>query len=61
MIAQRDSITNIQIVSDSRALSDAALRDSSAMKTIAVLTTMFLPGTFVAVSYMPRLFDNHYL
>lgn len=28
----------------------ATKRDSSAMKIIAVLTTLFLPGTFVAVS-----------
>jgi uncharacterized membrane protein len=37
------------IARDSRALSAAAKRDSSAMKIIAILTTLFLPGTFVAV------------
>jgi len=29
---------------------DVAKRDSSAMKVIAVLTMIFLPGTFISVS-----------
>ena len=49
LIAQRDSILNLQVANGSNALADAARRDSSAMKTIAVLTILFLPGTFVAV------------
>jgi hypothetical protein len=35
---------------DSKELAEASKRDSSAMKIIAVLTTLFLPGTFIAVS-----------
>ena len=35
---------------DSKELAEASKRDSSSMKVIAVLTTLFLPGTFIAVS-----------
>jgi Mg2+ and Co2+ transporter CorA len=29
-------------------------RDNTVMKVIAVLTALFLPGTFIAVSNLPR-------
>jgi 3D (Asp-Asp-Asp) domain-containing protein len=32
------------------ALTKATLKDSNSMKNIAVLTTVFLPGTYIAVS-----------
>ncbi|KAF8847793.1 hypothetical protein BDZ45DRAFT_606884, partial [Acephala macrosclerotiorum] len=34
----------------------ASLRDSSAMKTISVLTILFLPGTFIAALFSTGLF-----
>ena len=40
---------NHEIAVDSREIAAASRRDSSAMKIIAVLTTTFLPGTFIAV------------
>ena len=40
---QRDSRVNLEVAIGSK-------RDSSAMKIIAILTTIFLPGTYVAVS-----------
>jgi hypothetical protein len=43
LIAQQDSMSNIKIAS-------AAKRDGFAMKITAVLATLFLPATFVAVS-----------
>lgn len=56
LFALRDSKLNIQMAEDSKqvalqsvAIADAAKRDSSSMKFIAVLTTVFLPGTCVAV------------
>ncbi|KAK3990647.1 hypothetical protein QBC44DRAFT_358303 [Cladorrhinum sp. PSN332] len=56
MIAQQDSKANISIASDSKALAEASKRDSSAMKIIAILTTMFLPGTFISALFaMPIL------
>jgi hypothetical protein len=49
-IAQEDNSLNYSLAADTRRIAAASRRDSSAMKTIAVLTTVFLPGTFVAVS-----------
>jgi hypothetical protein len=63
-MAQKDAETNIGLAKssemvakaskeDSAVMRDIAIeakRDSSAMKTIAVLGMFFLPGTFVAVS-----------
>lgn len=63
-MAQKDSKTNIELAKSSAAIAKASKedgavmrqialetkKDSSAMKTIAMLTMFFLPGTFVAVS-----------
>ncbi|MCJ1307310.1 hypothetical protein MMC25_000956 [Agyrium rufum] len=57
LIAQRDNILNLQVAHDSKRLADASRRDSSAMKTIAVLTIVFIPGTFVAAFFAMPLFD----
>jgi hypothetical protein len=43
MVTQKDSQATVRI-------SEAALSDSTAMKTVAVLTLAFLPATFVSVS-----------
>jgi hypothetical protein len=43
MVTQRDSQASVRI-------SEAVLSESSAMKTVAMLTLAFLPATFVAVS-----------
>jgi hypothetical protein len=40
----------MEIAKDSKELAEASKRDSAAMKIIAVLTTIFLPATFLAVS-----------
>jgi hypothetical protein len=36
---------------DSALIAVASRRDSSAMKTIAIISILFLPATFVAVSF----------
>ena len=48
--SKRDVALNLQAAQQSVAIASATKRDSSSMKSIAVLTTVFLPGTFVAVS-----------
>jgi len=55
-LAQRDAQLSQKLAedsrllaADSRELAAAAKRDSSALKAIAVLTMLFLPGTFIAV------------
>jgi hypothetical protein len=65
-MAQKDAIVNINLAESSAAIAKASKedsavmrtiaieskRDSSAMKTIAILGMFFLPGTFIAVSYL---------
>ncbi|GME25358.1 magnesium transport protein transmembrane region [Neofusicoccum parvum] len=51
LMGQRDSRLNLAMAHDSRRLANASKRDSSSMKTIAVLTTVFLPGTFIATVF----------
>jgi len=40
---------SLSIAEESRRVALAAQRDSDAMKKIAALTTVFLPGTYIAV------------
>ncbi|KAH8816952.1 hypothetical protein F5884DRAFT_240788 [Xylogone sp. PMI_703] len=57
LIAQSDTKVNIELAKDSRELAAASKQDSSAMKIIAVLTTLFLPGTYVATYFAMPLFN----
>ena len=41
---------NIELTRDSKVLALASSRDSTAMKTVSILSIVFLPGTFLAVS-----------
>lgn len=41
--------TNMEIANTSRLIAEASMRDAASMKTIAILTMVFLPGTAVAV------------
>jgi 3D (Asp-Asp-Asp) domain-containing protein len=41
---------SVDIANQTKALGIATLKDSNAMKNIAILTTIFLPGTYIAVS-----------
>lgn len=42
--------SSVEIANQTKALGIATLKDSNAMKNIAVLTTVFLPGTYIAVN-----------
>lgn len=58
MISQRDSKVNICVAEDSKKIAAAAKRDSLAMKTVSMLTLIFLPGTFVAVCFrLPHVYS----
>jgi len=57
LIAQQDNTLNVEIARDSAELVAASKRDSSAMKIIAFLTTIFLPGTFISSFFAMPLFD----
>jgi hypothetical protein len=56
LLAKQDNELSQQIASQSRDLTDdsrqiaaASKRDSSAMKGIAILTMVFLPGSYISV------------
>lgn len=60
-LAQRDAKLQRDLAEFSKEISQAAKRDSSAMKGIAILTMVFLPGTYIATFFtMPILdFSGH--
>ncbi|KAF5004108.1 hypothetical protein FDECE_9381 [Fusarium decemcellulare] len=56
LITQSDSLINVGLAKDSKEIAVASKQDSAAMKIIAILTTFFLPGTFMATFFaMPLL------
>ncbi|KAK4069936.1 uncharacterized protein Triagg1_6731 [Trichoderma aggressivum f. europaeum] len=57
LIAQADSLINVGLAQDSREMAVSSKQDSSAMKIIALLTTFFLPGTFIASFFAMPLFN----
>ena len=63
LIAQKDNALSIRdnvalkmISEDQKNIALAAKRDSAAMRVISVITAVFLPGTFTAVSVRDQLF-----
>src|SRR2546423_6954931 len=53
LISQNDRRGNILVATQSANIAMDARKDSVAIKTIAGITMVFLPGTFVAVSLPP--------
>ena len=58
LASQGDNKINIEIANTSKKIAEATLRDSSSMKTIATMTMIFLPGTFVSVGHVPLPFTT---
>lgn len=56
-MAQRDNLTNISLANDSKRIAAASKRDSTAMKTISILTMLFLPGTYIAALFAIPVFN----
>lgn len=50
-LSRKDNQLMLQIAEDSRAVALATARDSAAMRVIAIVTIVFLPATFTAVSH----------
>ena len=50
--------TNIEIANTSKEIASATLKDSSSMITIATMTMLFLPGTFVSAILSMAFFNN---
>ncbi|KAI1098003.1 hypothetical protein F4804DRAFT_346684 [Jackrogersella minutella] len=56
-IARADTNTNLEISSSTMEISKATQRDGSQMRSIALLTMIFLPGTFVATLFSMSFFN----
>ncbi|KAF2968188.1 hypothetical protein GQX73_g5365 [Xylaria multiplex] len=63
LCAQEEARVNREMAAASREIAEAAKQDTASMKTIAVMTMAFLPGTFfVALFSMPSLhWDQTYV
>ena len=57
LISQQEAKVGIAVAEDSRTLASASKEDSTAMKTIAAVTIVFLPGTSVAALFAMPLFE----
>ncbi|KAF7507242.1 hypothetical protein GJ744_010800 [Endocarpon pusillum] len=57
LIAQEENRINHSVAVDNAMIAVASKKDSSAMKTIALLTILFLPATFVATFFSMSIFD----
>ncbi|KAI5863805.1 glycoside hydrolase family 31 protein [Durotheca rogersii] len=56
LLTHEDSATHAELAAASRRIAEASQRDSSSMKTVAVMTMAFLPATFVAALFaLPSL------
>ena len=58
LASQTDNKTNLAVASTSKTIAEATLHDSSSMITIATMTMLFLPGTFVCAILSMSVFDN---
>lgn len=56
LISQQETQLSISVAEDSRMLALATKDDSTAMRTLAAVTIIFLPGTFVAAFFAMPLF-----
>jgi hypothetical protein len=57
LFSQEDQSIGIDIAKASKSIALESRRDSSSMKTLAVVTMVFLPGTFIATFFAMPLFD----
>ena len=57
-LINRDEIKlSHELAKDSKLIALASKRDSTSMKTLAAVTVVFLPGTFVATLFSMNMFD----
>ena len=58
--SKKNADANLKLAKQSAVIANATKRDSSSMKSIALLTMVFLPGTFMAVSqYTLPIYNYH--
>ncbi|KAI1326262.1 hypothetical protein F5Y16DRAFT_237259 [Xylariaceae sp. FL0255] len=51
LMTHEDAAVNTELAESSRVIAEASKADSSSMKTVAILTMAFLPGTFIAALF----------
>ncbi len=56
-MSQREARLNLEIAGEQRRIAHASKRDSTAMKMISLLGTLFLPGTFLASVFSMTFFN----
>ena len=59
--SQMDNRNNLNIANLTSKIAIETKRDSSSMITIAAVTMVFLPGTFISVSNEPFTFSKTYI
>ncbi|KAI8962110.1 glycoside hydrolase family 31 protein [Daldinia sp. FL1419] len=59
LLTHEDSATNADLADASRRIAEAARRDSSSMRTVAIMTMAFLPATFFAALFALPSLDWH--
>ncbi|KAH8194203.1 hypothetical protein TruAng_011634 [Truncatella angustata] len=57
IIAQVESRVNIDIASQQHVLANASKRENNSMKTLAILGSIFLPGTFISSMFSMPFFN----
>jgi preprotein translocase subunit SecG len=50
LLSQRDNMIGVSVAMESKKISEASKRDGSALKSLTVLTAIFFPATYIAVS-----------
>lgn len=56
MMTQEDSLNSIELAKSTHQIAHASYRDSSSMKTLAIVTMFFLPGSFVSALFSMPMF-----
>ncbi|KJK77484.1 hypothetical protein H634G_07223 [Metarhizium anisopliae BRIP 53293] len=57
IMSQREARLNLEIAGEQRRIAHASKRDSTAMKTISLMGTLFLPGTYLASVFSMTFFN----
>ncbi len=57
MMTQEDSLNGIELAMSTHQIAHASYRDSSSMKTLAIVTMFFLPGNFVSAMFSMPMFE----
>ncbi|EGX95635.1 hypothetical protein CCM_00289 [Cordyceps militaris CM01] len=57
MMTQEDALNGIELAQSTHLIAHASYRDSSSMKTLAIVTMFFLPGSFVSAMFSMPMYE----